>query len=411
MSTVFNIGQQLSQDDLNIFLRDCDGNLVDPTEIYFTIYDKTTGVPVLVGDLYQCATRVSVGFYYADISIEYTENLGEYEIHWSFKLTDDSSFELVKQRFAVINPIEPKEFIANSGSIVYSPGQILTDKDLFINVKNRQGHLIDPAEISYAIYDKSSGLEILQSGAKMNPMRSSAGSYYANFQVPLDAQTGDWVVRWSIRENSECAESFACQPFAVVCPGTNVGSLYSDDEKDMIKRLRYILRDNNPDRNYRFAPPNPEESIQNYTQVFGYVWQDEELLFYISDAIDWINGQPPFEDYTTATLPNFLRPVMLTWAAYRALMALSINAAHEIFDYSIAGISLDLNARFGNYRDAADGFKDAAQEQLQNYKDYGIRIVRGIQQPKFGIGISSALGPYSGSSTLSRRNWISSSFK
>jgi hypothetical protein len=72
--------------------------------------------------------------------------------------------------------------------------------------------------------------------------------------------------------------------------------------------------------------------------------------------------------------------------------------------YSIGGISLDLD-RSSKYMD----LKRNAEEQwdkLTEAKSRTTKYIRGLQQPRFGIGIRSAFGPATGRGVLSPRNFI-----
>lgn len=74
--------------------------------------------------------------------------------------------------------------------------------------------------------------------------------------------------------------------------------------------------------------------------------------------------------------------------------------------YSISGVSLDIE-KSSKYQ----GMKDNFEQQYDKLKEEikrSIKIVKGLQQPRYGIGISSALGPFSKVGVQSRRNYISS---
>jgi len=46
-------------------------------------------------------------------------------------------------------------------------------------------------------------------------------------------------------------------------------------------------------------------------------------------------------------------------------------------------------------------------DKLKDQAKRSIKIVKGLKQPRYGIGISSALGPFSRPGTQSRRNFVS----
>jgi hypothetical protein len=95
----------------------------------------------------------------------------------------------------------------------------------------------------------------------------------------------------------------------------------------------------------------------------------------------------------------------LLWGALvNAAQALAYNWVSEEFSYSIGGISLDLD-RSSKYMD----LKRNAEEQwdkLTEAKARTTKYIRGLQQPRFGIGIRSAFGPATGRGVLSPRNFL-----
>lgn len=72
--------------------------------------------------------------------------------------------------------------------------------------------------------------------------------------------------------------------------------------------------------------------------------------------------------------------------------------------YSIGGISLDLE-RSSKYMD----LKRNAEEQwdkLTTAKQQTTMFLRGLKQPKFGMGVRSAFGPHTGRGTVSPRSFL-----
>ena len=111
----------------------------------------------------------------------------------------------------------------------------------------------------------------------------------------------------------------------------------------MIARLRVLLRDNDSARNYRFMPPAHEGDVNAYNQVFGFVWEDAELLEYLRTGLDWWNSFPPeTEGLRTLDLLVGSKPTWRTavlWAAIvHAMFALTLNWSHERF--SLDGCSV-----------------------------------------------------------------------
>jgi hypothetical protein len=87
-----------------------------------------------------------------------------------------------------------------------------------------------------------------------------------------------------------------------------------------------------------------------------------------------------------------------------ALQALRINWIQEEFSYSIGGVSLDLD-RSSKYESAASSMSEQFDKMLEKAKAT-VNVVRGLQQPRYGMGIRSAFGPYSGRGILSPRRFL-----
>lgn len=72
--------------------------------------------------------------------------------------------------------------------------------------------------------------------------------------------------------------------------------------------------------------------------------------------------------------------------------------------YSIGGVSLDVE-KSSKYESAYQAMNDQFDKQLERAKST-IHIVKGLQQPRYGIGIRSAFGPYTGRGTLTPRKFL-----
>ncbi len=187
-----------------------------------------------------------------------------------------------------------------------------------------------------------------------------------------------------------------------------VGPRMSDIETDLVRKLRILLRDFRPDRNYHFRPPAHEETITQFSKVFGFIWEDDELKEFIEQSLDQVANAPPLTpfhsvDQLMMSRPNW-RAVLLTGAMGWALNALRINWIADEFDYSIGGVSLNLD-KSSKYEAAYQGAVDSFDKQLEKAKAT-VNFIRGVQQPRFGTGIRSSFGPYSGSGILSPKKFV-----
>src|SRR6056297_2614049 len=98
MSVAFQPGQSLNSNDLSINIRDNSGNLTDPYYIRFSIFDKTTGMEVLIGAPDRVPSTTGTGQYYANITIPLDSNIGDWIIRWNFRESvGDPLIEAVQQ--------------------------------------------------------------------------------------------------------------------------------------------------------------------------------------------------------------------------------------------------------------------------------------------------------------------------
>lgn len=295
--------------------------------------------------------------------------------------------------------------------VAFQPGHEVMRGDLSIHLSNAQGNPVNAAEITYALYFLDPGppeTEVLIGAPNRVPVNPAVGEYYAALLIPSNAAIGTYRVRWTFRELINSPQAQVVQNFAVVGPDQQVVvSPYSTAVQDMISTLRVLLRDNNPDRNYHFRPPEHEATIGKYNRVFGYVWEDNELKVYLERALDWWDMFPPRTHVRTLDLlyarhPDW-RTSMYYGAMMFALMALAINWVHEEFDYSIGGVSLSIekSSKYESLKQNAEQQFDKATEAKQRT----VKTIRGLQQPRYGIGIRSAFGPAVGRGVLSPRNF------
>lgn len=293
-------------------------------------------------------------------------------------------------------------------SVAFYRGQQLGSDDLNVYLENNSGYPVNAAEIYYALYDFTTCEEVLLGAPRRTPANPSVGCYYASIIVPLDANIGDYRVRWTFRETLGGPLHQVVQEFAVIDKATSTTSVYTCAEEDLIRRLRILLRDGNPDRNYKFRPPAHETTIQQFNQVFGHIWEDEELQEFLLRAVDMIAASPPRTpiasvDQLVRDYPEW-RTLLLNGAMMHALMALQINWISEEFSYSVGGISLDID-KSSKYESAYQAMNDQFDKQLEKAKST-VKILRGLQQPRFGVGIRSAFGPYQSRSSLGPRKFI-----
>jgi hypothetical protein len=290
-------------------------------------------------------------------------------------------------------------------AVAFYQGQQLQPTDLNIITRDVTGVPVDPYYIVYSLFDYTTGIEVLIGSPNQIPASTGVGQYYVSTVIPLDANIGDWVVRWNFNETPTSPLVEVVQNFNVVTQDVKTTIAQTTAQDTLLRRLRIILRDNNPDRNYRFRPPSTEKFMQTRTQVFGYIWEDEELYEYLLAAVDELNSSPPVTGVTMDTIPDRWRTNILMRAAAFACGAVTLNWIADEFDYSISGVSLTID-KSSKYEAMKSNFLQEWQSSRELIKA-SIKIVKGLSQPRYGIGISSALGPYSRPGTQSRRNFVS----
>lgn len=227
-------------------------------------------------------------------------------------------------------------------SVAFFRGQQLGPDDLNIFLEDDGGHPINAAEIFYALYDYTTGVEILLGVPQRIPVNASVGHYYASVIIPLDANFGSYRVRWKFRELIGGQIHEVVQEFEVIDKATSLVSSYTSAETDLIRRLRILTRDSHPDRNYHFRPPAHESTINQYNQVFGYIWEDEELKEFLERGLDMIIAAPPktpFQnvDQMVSCYPEW-RTMLLNGAMMHAIMALILNWVSD--EFSLHGPTL-----------------------------------------------------------------------
>ena len=284
------------------------------------------------------------------------------------------------------------------GGVVNFPGQVLGRSDLNIFLHNSDNQRQDAYEIHYAIFDNTTGAELLIGAAERDPEHPEVGEYYASFRIPDFAPFGNYLIRWTFKQSAASADVQVVQEFGVYPSDTRISETARFDPKELalIYSLRVMLRDNDPDRNYRFSPPNSQDALSKQTRVFGYVWTDDELSESLQRGLDTTNLMPPQTGFTIATLPTNWRTLVLTGAAIFALQALTLNQIHEEFGYSIGGVSLDLD-KSSKYQ----SMMESLQSRFDTMKESAhmtIKISKGLQQSRFGAGVRSSFGPATSSS-------------
>lgn len=165
---------------------------------------------------------------------------------------------------------------------------------------------------------------------------------------------------------------------------------------------------NCPDKHYHFRPPTSSGTVNEFNRVFAYIWEDEELLEYMQQAVFAINASPPEThfrslDEMVKAKPNW-RHWILTGGMVHACIALALNWIADEFDYSIGGISLSIekSSKYEGIKQNAEGRFDKMMES----KSRTVKIMRGLRQSRYGLGVRSSFGPVTGRGVLTPRKFM-----
>ena len=262
-------------------------------------------------------------------------------------------------------------------------GSTLRTNDLYIRFYNTVGQVVAPFSVVYDILylgGTSEELVISDRTPELN-----GGAYWASFTVggttsPVGASFlfgngGSWPygtyrIQWKANIISGAPTQTVIEDFdvlALVAKKQSV-SVEVSSLNNMRPYLRHMLRDNDPDRNYHFRPPESASSLYPVTE-FSYIWEDMELNAYIQLAVGLVNLSPPRTRYGIHNMNDGWSTITLLGAAWLALQAVSINWAAESFNYSMGSISLDLSSKFSNYSSLADSYKNSFESALGRAKE------------------------------------------
>ena len=298
--------------------------------------------------------------------------------------------------------------------VAFNRGHQLGPKDLNILLRTVKGILTDVYMLTYTIYRNTAGGSPVIILEDQPAIKERVGVYYAGFTVGETWDTGEHFISWKIVEYpgtdpSYREERFSVEDFCVQVAGPE----YTPFERDLLKKLRHVLRDNNPERNYHFMPPQKKNRVKNFTEQFGFIWEDEELMDFIELAVDWVNLYPPATNFTLTELSNNKqkpwRIIVIIGAAVLAIEAVALNWIADEFGYSIGGVQLDLE-KSAKYQAMRDTLEQQLNTMIEQAKAT-IKITKGLRQARFTTGYQSGyLGPGSAPGVMSIRNLVSRGF-
>jgi len=246
------------------------------------------------------------------------------------------------------------------------------------------GHLQDPVRVNFTVYYIDGTAEVMMGVPEIEASKISTGVYYARFMVPEDAPYGNYRINFAYVQKAVDGDEIESAVSLFFEVDANVPATYSTVQSEYIRNLRNILRDNNPDAYYRFAPPVRTNIISGFTEEKGYLWQDDELLTFIDLALctyntTWAAGK---HIYNLNSLPSQYKTYIIYLSASSSCFAESIRWISEEFSYDVEGHSLSID-RSSKFQAMAEALYEKSNEELEKIKG-GIKLVRGVRS-QYGI--------------------------
>lgn len=111
------------------------------------------------------------------------------------------------------------------------------------------------------------------------------------------------------------------------------------DNHNLILEGSGVCVSNCPDKYYHFRPPTSSGTINEYNRVFAYIWEDEELIEYMEQAVWTIDASPPETHFGSINMMVQGKRSWIPWimvgATINACIALSLNWIEE--EFSVGG--------------------------------------------------------------------------
>jgi hypothetical protein len=285
-------------------------------------------------------------------------------------------------------------------------GDTTTKDNLNVFVYDRNSNLKDPYTITFTLYDSTSGSDVLIGAANRIPIKFAVGSYFAPWVIPDSQNLGLYKIIWTVKETPNSTIINNKEEFEIVSRVTVVSEEYPETIKRLLHKLIVKLRDVNPDADYHFVPGTSQQEIAGFTQTRGYRWEDDQLANHLEDASNYINLWPPATDYNLLTYPSAWEPLMLLEAQVYALYDQAILWTQEEFNYSLAGVSLDIR-RSEKYSGMANTLQGIVDKRLEMAKKRILCTV-GLRQDRYTYSRGASLGPWTTGQNIKR--WTGTRF-
>ena len=275
-------------------------------------------------------------------------------------------------------------------------GERVAGNRLTIFVKDEFGSPVQPFSIFYSIFDRTGSIPILFGVERQRPLQGGGPGFFgADFTLDDVAPIGPWEIRWFIKRDELTQETVVVEEFEVCSslqPAFGFEARLDLCTRNLISDLRVFLRDNNPDRNYHFRPPEHGVRVQNYTEKFGFVWESPELLVALRQAVNAINMWPPrtwfaLADFCPGHMGGDWGHLLLYKACSISARMAQTNWIVDEFDYSLGNLSLNLE-RSSKYDSLAGAWDDQFDKGM-DWAKKTLKYTLGSKQSRFsGVHVS-----------------------
>ena len=106
MGVIYQRGQELTDTDLRVFLKDNVGNFVNVFEVLHSLYyfDPTLKEYTAVSDQFQITAEngPATGQYWAEWDIPRGQPVGRYQVRWDFKTSATAQYQQTRTEFAIV---------------------------------------------------------------------------------------------------------------------------------------------------------------------------------------------------------------------------------------------------------------------------------------------------------------------
>jgi hypothetical protein len=281
---------------------------------------------------------------------------------------------------------------------VFNQGKVLSPGDLGLNVRDANGQLIDPAAISYSIFSQAPDDTLrLVSPPKFLPNRSSTGVYHVGGHIPSDFD-GHYRLIWYLQQYPDNPEVQLFEEFDVIRLDPATTSFEAPSVlvvprpalnkvlAECIIKVRELLSDEDPERNYHFRPPTTGRIVAGFNDRVGFIWTDRTIIRMLRLAIEMANTWNPMNltDYRVENAPRAWQEAIAVGAAAKCLSKEAARWEADEFDYSLNGVSLSLH-KASEYQALAGDYASEFKEWLPNLTA-NRPCVQGVRQNRWLLG-------------------------